>query len=266
MTVLSRTADKPIDSRAQIVEVDYSSLESLKSALAGHDAVVDALGRAPQDVSIRLIDAAVSAGVKHFLPSEFGVDTLNPHVRKIPVFAGKVAVQTHLEQVVSTHPEFVYTLLATGAFLDFALEKNFILNHAGPVADLYDGGERKISTTTLAGIGKAVVGILRNPEGTKNKFVYVSEADVSQVELLKLSGKKVETRVVKTADMEREAYEELKKPKPSPLVFAVNFIKVALFGEGTGSLFEPPRQSNDLVGVKYLTEEELKDVVVKSTS
>ncbi|KAI9042045.1 aromatic alcohol reductase [Aspergillus affinis] len=266
VTVLSRTSNKPIDPRAKLVEVDYSSLSSLQSALEGHDAVVNALGQAPQDVSIRLIDAAVAAGVKHYLPSEFGVDTLNEHVRKLPVFAGKVAVQEHLEKVVEKNPSFIYTLLATGAFLDFGLEKNFILNVAGPVADLYDGGERKISTTTLAGIGQAVVGTLQNPEATKNKFVYVSEADISQTELLKISGKEVETRVVKTEDLEKEAYEELKKPEPSPGVFAVNFIKAALFGERFGSWFQPPRQSNGVVGVKYLSEEELREVVVKSTS
>ncbi|PLB52140.1 putative isoflavone reductase [Aspergillus steynii IBT 23096] len=266
VTVLSRTSNKPIDQRAKLVEVDYSSQSALESALTGHSAVVDALGRAPQDVPIRLIDAAVNAGVTHYLPSEYGVDTQNEHVRKIPVFAGKVAVQSHLEKVTSTNPSFIYTLLATGAFLDFGLEKNFILNFAGPVADLYDGGERKFSTTTLAGIGGAVVGILRNPDATRNRAVYVSEADVSQVELLRLSGKKVETRVVRTEDLEREAYEELKKPEPSPAVFAVNFIKTALFGERFGSLFGPPRLSNEIVGVKYLSEEELREVVVKSTS
>lgn len=266
MTVLSRSSNKPIDPRAKLVEVDYSSLSSLQGAMTGHDAVVNALGQAPPDVGIRVVDAAVEAGVKHFLPSEYGLDTQNERTRKIPLLAGIVAVEEHLEKVAKTNPDFIYTLLVTGGFLDFGLEKNFFVDFAGPVVDLYDGGDRKISTTTLAGIGRAVVGILRNPEATKNNAVYVSEADVSQNELLRLSGKKLETRVVKTEDMEREAYEEFKKPEPNPRVLAVNFIKAALFGEGFGNLFQPPKLSNDVVGLKKLSEEELQDVVKKSTS
>ncbi|KAA8642910.1 hypothetical protein EYZ11_009049 [Aspergillus tanneri] len=260
VTVLSRSSQKPVDERATIIEVDYDSLDSLTSALSDHDIVVNTIGRAPTEVGIRLIDAAVVAGVKHFLPSEYGTDTTHEKVRKVPLCAGRVAIQEHLKKVARESSLF-YTLLIPGAFLDYGLQTGFILNLAGPVADLYDGGDRKFSTTTLPGIGKAVVGIIRNPEATKNSAVFVSEADVSQNQMLEISGKRVETRVVRTADLEKEAYAELKKPNPRPAVFAVNFIRLILFGEGFGSLIESDRLSNELLGLRYLTEGELRDMV-----
>jgi hypothetical protein len=44
----------------------------------------------------RLIDAAIEAGVKRFIPSEFGADTLNEKSRLLPVYPGKVTTFDHL--------------------------------------------------------------------------------------------------------------------------------------------------------------------------
>ncbi|EHL00440.1 putative Isoflavone reductase like protein IRL [Glarea lozoyensis 74030] len=50
-------------------------MTSLIEAFKGHDAVVSALGAGGLDNEIRMIDAAVTAGVKHFIPSQFGSNT-----------------------------------------------------------------------------------------------------------------------------------------------------------------------------------------------
>lgn len=262
MTILTRQgSDKTFDSRAHVAQVDYESLDSLKAALTGQDAVVSTLnvGAVPKSTHLRLIDAAVATGVKRFIPSEYGCDTTNPVTSKLPVFGDKVSVQEHLKNV-AQQSELSYSLLITGPFLDWGLEKGFVLNLAGP-ATLYDGGDRRFSTTTVAGVGKGVVGIINNLDATKNSTIYINEARVTQNELLELSGKSIETNVVKTTDLEQEAFAELAKPSPNPAIFATKFLLRAIFGEGFGSLFDSEKVCNDLFGLKTLSKEEIRGLI-----
>jgi uncharacterized protein YbjT (DUF2867 family) len=64
-----------------VVDVDYSSIDWLKSALAGQDAVVFTVGTPGLAGQTTLVDAAIAAGVGRFLPSEYGVDLDNPKTR-----------------------------------------------------------------------------------------------------------------------------------------------------------------------------------------
>jgi hypothetical protein len=62
------------DSRFRVINVDFSSNDSLVTALKGQDAAVATLpvpllGRQPA-----ILDAAIEAGVKIILPAEFGLD------------------------------------------------------------------------------------------------------------------------------------------------------------------------------------------------
>ncbi|KUM61107.1 hypothetical protein ACN42_g6008 [Penicillium freii] len=262
VTILTRQgSDKTFDSRAHIAQVDYESLDSLKAALSGQDAVVSTLnvGVVPLRTHLRLIDAAAATGVKRFIPSEYGCDTKNPLTAKLPVFGDKIDVHEHLKNV-AQQSGLSYSVLITGPFLDWGLEHGFVLNLAGPAA-LYDGGDRRISTTTLAGIGKGIVGILNNLEATKNSTLYINEARVTQNELLEFSGKSIETNVVKTTDLEQDAFAELAKPAPNPEIFVPKFILRAIFGERFGSLFDSEKLSNDLLGVKTLSKEELRGLI-----
>ncbi|GAQ10102.1 uncharacterized protein ycf39 [Aspergillus lentulus] len=269
VTVLTRAGSQNKDNfgRAQVVPVDYSSLESLTSALSGHDVVVNTLGAIPRDIHLRLVDAAVAAQVQRFIPSEFGSDTTNENAAKLPVYQDKVAVQKYLqEKSKESGGKFSYTIQINGPFLDWGLMVNFLLNLEGPEAELYDGGDRKFSTTTLSGVGKGVCGIINNLEATKNRTVYVREADVSQKQLLKISGKQLATKSISTVELEKAGFAELSKPNPDPTVFVFNFLRRAIFGEGFGSLFSTESLSNDLLGVEPLGEEDLKNLVAKYTN
>ncbi|KAF7113643.1 hypothetical protein CNMCM5793_002999 [Aspergillus hiratsukae] len=268
VTVLTRAeSDRSNNNfgRACVVPVDYSSLDSLTAALKGQDVIVNTLGAIPRDVHLRLIDAAIAAQVQRFIPSEFGSDTTNATAARLPVYQDKVAIQRYLrEKAAESAGTFSYTLLINGPFLDWGLTVEFLLNWRAPEAELYDGGERKFSATTLAGVAKGVVGIINNLEATRNRTVYIRETDVSQKDLLMLSGKQLPTKAVGTAELEKAGYAELAKPNPSPGVF-VNFIRRAIFGEGCGSLFPAESLSNDLLGVKTLSKEELQEIVSRST-
>lgn len=101
----------------KIVKTDYSP-ESLATAFKGQDAVISIVGTSGFADQAKIIDAAVSAGVKRFFPSEFGSDTSNADVRAIvPIFNGKRQVVDYLKTKESG--TFSWTALITGPFFDW---------------------------------------------------------------------------------------------------------------------------------------------------
>ena len=76
------------------------------------------LGHAGWAEQIKIIDAALAAGVKRFIPSEFGSDTLNPNIVELfsPALAVKVSI---LEYLRANEGRMSWTGIATGAFFDF---------------------------------------------------------------------------------------------------------------------------------------------------
>lgn len=67
-----------------------------------------------------MIDAAVIAGVKRFLPSEFGFDPSIPSNAGELVYTMKTAVSNKLKDASKANPLFTYTLLSIGE-----LDNNF---------------------------------------------------------------------------------------------------------------------------------------------
>jgi hypothetical protein len=86
------------------------------------------VGIASQQGQSLVIDAAVAARVKRLLPSDFGADIDNPKAKALPVFGYKVATQKHVEDVARANPDFTYTIIRNGVFLDWGLETGFLLS------------------------------------------------------------------------------------------------------------------------------------------
>lgn len=61
-------------------------------------------------------------------------------------------------------------------------------------AIIYGAGEEQFTGTTLAGIGQSVVGVLRHPGETANRFVRVLSVKTCQAELLRAFEKATGTR------------------------------------------------------------------------
>lgn len=75
-----------------------------------------------------------------------------------------------------------------GPFLDFGLNYGFLGPDLKKKQITYlDGGNAKFSTTTVATVARAVVGVLTKREETKNRAVYVQDAALTQKDLLRLS-------------------------------------------------------------------------------
>jgi uncharacterized protein YbjT (DUF2867 family) len=263
VTVLRRgSSSATYPSSFKVVDVDYDSLDSLTAALAGQDAVVSTINAAaPVDTQKRFIDAAIAAGVKRFLPSEYGCDLSNELAQKLPVFAAKIAIQKYLKEKAESTP-LTYTFAYSGPFLDWGLQYQFILTTVDSKPKLFDGGNTVFSTTNLDTVAQAVLAILSKPEETKNREVRFQSTAISQNGLLALAKEVApkrnwEPEVVKIDDIIRVADERLAKGQLDHETF-VPYLVRAINDPRYGPKFET--LDNELLGLKQVTEEDIKDI------
>lgn len=229
-SVLSREgSNSTFPSGVNVLRANYDSLDSLKQAFQGQDVVISLVGGGALGDQNKLIDAAIAAGVKRFVPSEFGSNTPNPKTRAIvPVFEAKVGTVNYLK---SKEDAISWTSVVTGPFFDWGLKVGFLgLNAQNKTATILDSGNAIFSTTNLGTIGQAVVKALENAEATKNQYVYVSGFQTSQNEILaaaeKITGEKWTVNKISAKDQIARGNELLQKGDFSgvgPLIQAVTF-------------------------------------------
>lgn len=103
-----------VEGDAKVIAVDYSSKESIKSALAGIDVVISTITMSALDVQTGIAEAAKEVGVKLFVPSEFGgVSEGSTQGLK----GTKAGVHSQLKAL-----GLPYALFYTGPFADFIWE------------------------------------------------------------------------------------------------------------------------------------------------
>jgi uncharacterized protein YbjT (DUF2867 family) len=100
---------------------DAFAVEELKEAFKGQDAVVVALTTASvtrDDLAFRIIDAAVAMGVKRLIPSEFGIDNLDPRARSlVPIYDLKGNMLEYLiKRAKESNGVFSWTSVACGSW------------------------------------------------------------------------------------------------------------------------------------------------------
>lgn len=205
VTVLSRKDSKStFPKEVRVVKVDYGHSPSLQTAMTGQDVVISMIGGAVVGDQNRFIDAAVAAGVRRFIPSEFGPDTLQPGVHEIiPTLPAKLSTVNYLKTKESS---MEWTSLITGVWLDWAIEGGLAaFDLKNRVATIVDGGNTLFTGTILPKVAKAVLAILDRAEETRNKYIYVSSFNISQNDLLlafeKVDGQKWTVKHEKSEDI-----------------------------------------------------------------
>lgn len=118
VSVMSRASSKAtFPENVRVYKTDYSE-SSLISSLEGHDAVVSTISGSGLKEQQKIIDAAILAGVKRFIPSEYGIDVCHPKAMEIvPFFNQKQQINAYLRSKESQG--ITWTSVATGPFLDW---------------------------------------------------------------------------------------------------------------------------------------------------
>lgn len=98
VSVLSRTeSEATFPAGVTIRKTDFSDAD-LEAAFKGQDAVISVVGATAFGEQKKFIDAAVRAGVKRFLPSEFSANTQSDAVLQLlPLFGQKKEVLDYLK-------------------------------------------------------------------------------------------------------------------------------------------------------------------------
>ena len=135
-----------------------------------------------------MLNAAIKAKVKLFMPSEYTLDVTHPAARQIgaEILNGERATWADKISEIAASGAIDYTTLVVGGFLDLGLKSGFmgfdIANHQ---AKLYDDGAHKTTGSTLAFIAQAVVTVLQIPrDRTRNRRIHAVEVEYSGQELL----------------------------------------------------------------------------------
>lgn len=255
----------------------------LLEVFKNQDAIICTIATASAKLQERFIDMAIKAGVKRFVPSEFGSDVRNEKARAImPSFLqGKLDTVEYLKS--KEEEGLTWTSFVTGPFFDllvFCLEKLLEQRLTGgnramafgymgfdlkqQKAVMYDDGETKWSTTTLARIGLAVKNAMLISEQTANKYLFIDSFTVSQKEVLaafeKASGKQWE---VSHADLENDKKDGMEKMTKGDMSGAANLIRYINltpghggnymeYEEGANKLLSLPKETLDQVVSRFV--------------
>ncbi|CAM1507775.1 Fc.00g046230.m01.CDS01 [Cosmosporella sp. VM-42] len=166
---------------------DYSHT-SLLAAFKGQDAVVNTITMPIFLDQKRIIDAAIEAGVKRFLPAEFGIDTSKKAtIEIVPFLRAKLEVVEYLKSIEN---KITWTAILTGPFFDWSLRNGwFSFNVPSRTAYIHRPGyhNHRFSCSTLSLVAHAIARSLlaENSSFVTNRYIHVRSFTASQDEILK---------------------------------------------------------------------------------
>lgn len=224
------------------------------------------------DLAFRIVDAALAAGVKRLIPSEFGANNLDPRATGlVPVYARKGEMLRYLIEVAGkSEGKLSWTSVACGAWLDWGLDVkksgNFLgVDVKGRKAVIWDSGRARFACTTSRSTGEAVVKILLAGEKTANEQIFLADFTSSVREVVecleKLTGEKWELEVKESEGAIRELKKRFEEGE-----FAATFglLSISFAGDvDVGYDFEKEQKvwSEDLGVSKQTLEEVVREAL-----
>ncbi|CAM1505889.1 Fc.00g115260.m01.CDS01 [Cosmosporella sp. VM-42] len=265
VSILARHTSKhnfPPDIKIFRIGDDYPEVELLE-AFKGKDAIISTLATASAIMQKSIIDAAVKAGVKRFVPSEFGSDTLNEKAMEIlpQYFKGKKDTVDYLKT--KEVEGLAWTAFVTGPFFELGMVSGFMgFDLKQRKASIFNAGNDTWSTTSLPIIGLAVKNAMLIPEKTANKYLYVDSFAVSQNQVLnsfeEASGTKWEVTQVDAEEMKKQGLEKMSRGDFSGAMSLIRYINCVHGHGGNYSEYQPT--ANQLLS---LPKQELDKVVAE---
>ncbi|KAK0618804.1 hypothetical protein DIS24_g11510 [Lasiodiplodia hormozganensis] len=220
----------------QHLKTDFTP-SSLARAFANQDAVISTISSITPagalSLQTSLIDAAIAAGVKIFVPSEYGIDTSSRSAADyVPFLADKIATVDYLK---AQQDRISWVAVITGSMFDWGLEIPGFggWNVAARTATIYDGGDIPYEATNLDQVGRAIARSLRKHEMTRNQYVYVNSFTVTQNEVLRAleraTGEKFSVAQGTVEELWQGGAAKVKEGQP---VGVLDMIAGAIYGKG----------------------------------
>lgn len=161
---------------------DYPAA-ALVSAFTGQDVVISAISMMGMHLQYQFIDAAVTAKVKRYFPTEFGLDELPDWLVELrPMFRIKHDVRDYL--VTKEKDGLEWTAIVCNVFFEMGVMSGFFnVYWDTKKVVLVDGGDVKWVATTLDTVAVAVVRSIEREDKTRNKLLLVQDFRTSQKEV-----------------------------------------------------------------------------------
>lgn len=265
ITILTRKVMSDAPSGTTIKVVDYESASELTDALKGQDALVDATSVPDPSFAMRLMDAAVAAGVYRMIPAEFSSDPRNTKARSLPPFQGKTQV-LELLQKFADDGKITWTAISNHAFLDWGLRMAFIgIDLKQKTINYLQPSVCAIPMTTLTSVGTAVANALIKADETKNRICYICNTQKKQVDLAELAKQALgdegwRSIKVDTKDSFEKAMVKLQAGEVNMQVIG-DIIRFSI--STPGYIEELDKTDNELLGVKVMDDEDIKELIRK---
>ncbi|KAJ5805696.1 uncharacterized protein N7503_003298 [Penicillium pulvis] len=254
ITVISRkTSEAIFPPGVTVLKTDFSD-SALRDVLQGQDAVISAVGATGFNEQKALVDAAIHAGVKRFIPSEFSADSQSEAVLQLlPLFGQKNDLIKYLkEKEVSG---LTWTGIATSGLFDWGLRNGFLeFDLSNHTATIWDGGHKKFTLTNANQLGQSVVSVLEHPQETSNMYLYVASVETTQRDIVaaleKVTGVKWTTEDTTTDEQVSAA---VKKLTAGDFSGAFALVRATCFGNTPGlhsSYLQDEYFANELLGLE----------------
>ncbi|KFY40632.1 hypothetical protein V495_05325 [Pseudogymnoascus sp. VKM F-4514 (FW-929)] len=263
LTVLTRSASslKDLPDGVEVRQVDYSSLESLQQSLQGHDAVVSTVAGAAVASQKPLIDAAISAGVKHFIPADYAMSLKSPGIRALPPYTDVLEIENYLR---ARSDRINWTIVACGGFLEYLFDLPFLLDLKNRTIEIVNGGDIPFSTSEFSTAAKAIAGALKQPERVSDHCIQVHAILITQkmaLEIVKKYDPKPEFWVVSEEDGDVQFEKGLNMLKSGQLTMAAasTLMAGAIWSGEHKAAFE--ETDNEWLRIEMIARERLEEIL-----
>jgi hypothetical protein len=231
--------------------------------MTGQDVIISTMSGGDSEQQIRIIDAAIAAGVTRFIPDEFSHDTMNKQIQaRIPKHSGRAKVIAHLQHSQEAYPDFSWTAIATGYTLDTQLiSGNMGFDMEWHSATIHGTGTEPFAASSLERIGHVIALVLTHWDGIKNQYIYAAGVITCANEVLtcaeKVTGRDFTVGKYAVEECIAEGEKRIEKGYPDSGMFLLE--RSVLYDEGL--LAARPFREGSVNGVLGLGGEDVQGMV-----
>ncbi|KAI5460354.1 hypothetical protein BGZ63DRAFT_387104 [Mariannaea sp. PMI_226] len=251
------------DSISQIAIPDDMSVDGLVEALRGQDVVIASFPLNDVNQHLHLVEAAAKAGVKRFVPADFGsCDAASPNAQRLlKLYRDKDLVRQKCEEVAAANGDFSWTAIVCGHFFDYGVHDGLLhLDLESKTADILDDGTVKASASTLRRVAQGTVAALRRPEATRNRTLYIQSFCKTQLEVVeameRVTGVPWTRRTIDSKSYVEEASRKLEAEFSKHVLEEIVFVLGALEADWT-------KEEGFAMELLELEDENLDEVLVE---
>ncbi|KAH6724489.1 NmrA-like family-domain-containing protein [Leptodontidium sp. MPI-SDFR-AT-0119] len=200
-------------SEATHIQTDFSESE-LQAYFKGVDTVICTLTGSDLHLSGPLVDAAAAAGVKFFIPSEYGLDTSNSKIRDLlPPYRTRFEIQEKLRA-----SGLEWKAIYSGIGLEDAMKTDGLMGVDALWASVvvFPGSEKlKVAVSSTEDVARSIIEVVRGEDKKVGNEVYTCGFMCTLEEVIAVVEKELEKDVDRyegnLKGAEKEATERMKR-------------------------------------------------------